>query len=159
MTVVVACGDTVSGTALPNLVVATSLSQEHASSSAAATSVARMRATRAACMALSAYDDAAVTAYNAMVDALNAGSGWSGANVDTTAAAAVTAIRNVADRISTALAQDADQMIANLLRDVATKYRAEVDLIIAHGTADTMNAAKDAAATARDTAMDACDKY
>ncbi|GAB0108621.1 hypothetical protein JMUB6875_76530 [Nocardia sp. JMUB6875] len=154
-----ACSDTISGTAVPNTAVATSLSREHSSSSAAATSLARVRATMEACRALTADDDASVTAYNALVDALNAVGGWSGSDIEAKAAAAVAAIRDVTQRIDTALQKDTDQAIAALLRDVSTKYGAQVDLILAHGSADAMNAALHPAEAARDTAWDACDKY
>ncbi|WP_051178351.1 hypothetical protein [Nocardia concava] len=159
LAVVGACSNTISGTALPNTAVATSLSREHSSSSAAATSLARVRATMEACRALTAYDDASVTAYNALVEALNAAGGWWGSDVDGKAAASVTAYRDVAQRIDTALQKDADQAIAALLREIATKYRAQVDLILAHGSSEAMNVAKDAIEKARDAAWEACDNY
>ncbi|MGA6208122.1 hypothetical protein [Nocardia testacea] len=155
---IAACSNTVTGTAQVNQSELQLYTSEVKSSSAAASSSRAAAAAAAAtdvCEALRDNNNPAVDAFNAYIDASDA----KAPDLEPKKQAAITALRDTANKIDQNLNPDVPNDVSAPMRTYRDNLRSLADLLERNASVEEVNGQIDTFNADKDAAFDACDGY
>lgn len=151
---IAACSNTVTGTAQVNQSELQLYTSEVKSSSAAASS-SRAAAATDVCEALRDNNNPAVDAFNAYIDASDA----KAPDLEPKKQAAITALRDTANKIDQNLNPDVPGDVSTPMRTYRENLKSLADLLERNASVEEVNGQIDAFNADKDAAFDACDGY